>query len=359
MSNNSTPLSAYKGVWVWIQILEEEFYPPSLELLTVGRTVADSLHEELVAVITGGGTEAHARNLSGFESDRIIGVEHPMLKSFNTDAHGKVLAELVMQRKPSVVLYSASLEGRDLASVVAARTCSGLAADCTSLEVNNKGQLVQIRPDFGGKSLSAILTPKSRPQMATIRPGAYPRPSPNKSRQVTLEVVRPDLSSADVRVRHVRLEKRTANETDVSRSDTIVAVGMGLRSKDNLHFAYKLAEVLKGSVGGTLAVVERGWLPSSLQIGQTGRIVAPRLYIAVGVSGAVQHTVGMEGSEFIIAINSDRESRIFTTADVGIVGDLFEILPALTARLKEYREGKIGAGEITSLKASLPLHDPS
>jgi len=359
MISAGSPLSAYKGVWVWIQIAQGEPYPPSLELLTVGRSVADRLKEELVALITGRGTEAHARTLAGFGCDRVVAVEHPLLESFSTDAHGKVLTDLILARKPSIVLYSASLEGRDLASVVAARTLSGLAADCTTLEVNEKGQLVQIRPDYGGKSLSAILTPKTRPQMATVRPGAYPRPAFNEARKAAIEVIIPDLRPEDIRVRPLKLEVRTTDTADVSQADILVVVGRGLRSKDNLHLAYELAEVLGGRVGATLSVVERGWLPSSFQIGQTGKIVAPRLYIALGVSGAIQHTVGMEGSKFVIAINSDPDSRIFTVADIGIVGDLFEIVPELIKRLKEYVQGKIDHEKITSLKASLPLREPS
>ncbi len=290
-----------------------------------------------MAAVIGRSSAAVAEEVSHYGADLVLNVEHGLLGHFTIDGFTKVLSDLVTERRPSIVLFGATLNGRDLASTTAARVQAGLAADCTALEINEKKRLVQIRPDFGGKALSAILAPSTRPQMATVRPGIF-KPPPRGSTQSPVEKVEPSMKADEIRTRTlevVKIEEPPAAK--IETADVIVAAGLGLRSRENLHLVSELADAVGGGIAGSLAVVERGWLPSSQQVGQSGKTVAPKLYFALGISGAAQHVVGMDQSEVIVAINNDPEAPIFKVATYGIVGDLFEVVPAIVRELEKFR----------------------
>lgn len=332
-------LAQYKGIWVYAEVDSHRLTAVSLELIAAARKISEKTHEEVAAVLVGYGVERFASDLCHRGADKVYLIEHSSLGSFATDSYTEAVSQLVKLKKPSVFLFGANRNSRDLASRVAARVDTGLAADCIQLEVNERGQLEQIRPDFGGKELSVVLTPKHRPQMTTVRPGSFKALEPNASRQVVVERFTPELKEEHTRIRVLQSVRYEIDpKEDLEKASTIVAGGMGLRNKENFAMLRELASLFdNGAVAGTRSVCEKGWLPHHLQVGQSGKTVAPRLYIAVGLSGAIQHLVGMQHSEVIVAINIDREAPIFQVCDYGVVGDLFECVPMLIDELKKLR----------------------
>jgi electron transfer flavoprotein alpha subunit len=332
-------LAEYKGIWVYAEVDDNQLTNVSLELLAAARYISQKTKEEVSAVLVGYGVERFTADLIAHGADRVYLVQDEHLKQYASDAYTEAVSQLIVAKKPSIFLFGANRNARDLASRVAGRVNTGLAADCIQLEVNDNGQLEQIRPDFGGKELSVVLTPKHRPQMTTIRPGSY-RPLPaDYDRKGAVETFQPSLGPEHLKIKVIKsVRERLDPKEDLEKARVIVAGGMGLRNKDNFKLLHQLAELFDGgAVAGTRSVCEKGWLPHHLQVGQSGKTVSPKLYFAVGLSGAIQHLVGMQNSEVIVAINIDKDAPIFKVCTYGIVGDLFEVVPALIDEIKRVR----------------------
>lgn len=311
-----------------------------LELLAQARQLADKLGEKVGAVVIAGDAREAVKAAGEHGADYIYVVEGKEYKNFNTETHGYIMTELVRKYKPSAILIGATNNGRDLGSRVAVRLHTGLTADCTGLDIDPESKNVAYtRPAFGGNLMATIFCADSRPQMGTVRPGAFKKKEPAAGRSG--EVIREEIKVPADRIVTRLLEFIPANQIGgmkIEEADIVVSGGKGLGKAENFKLIEELAEVLGAAVGASRAAVDAGWIDHIQQVGQTGKTVMPKLYIACGISGAIQHVAGMSSSEFIIAINKDPDAPIFNVADVGIVGDLFEILPALTRALKESSE---------------------
>jgi len=332
-------VSEYRGVWVVAEHLHGELRRGTFELLGEGRRLADKLGVELGAALLGDGIGGLTAPLIAHGADRVFIAQDPVLAHFRTGPHTDVLAGMINRYKPEIVLISATPQGRDLAPRVAARLSTGLTADCTGLDIDQAERLlVQTRPAFGGNLMATIVCRHARPQMATVRPGVMKplAPDPSRTGEVVEIPVRLDEMSVVAKVVEV-VQQGTDGRVNLQDAEVIVAGGRGLGKAENFSLIRELAEVLGAAVGASRAAVDAGWIPAYHQVGQTGRTVQPKLYIACGISGAVQHLAGMSSSDVIIAINKDPSAPIFGVATYGIVGDLFEIVPALTKRLKQAR----------------------
>jgi len=325
-----------KDVWVFSEQHEGKLRPVSFELLGVGKKLSEKLGEEVAAVLVGEKVSELAKPLAAYGADKVYLLEDEKLRRYTPDGYTSALSELILKKKPSIVLYGATIIGREFAPRVAARVQTGLTADCTGLDIDDEGRLVQIRPAFGGKLMAMIVCPKKRPQMATVRPNVMKKIDPDWSREPKVDPVQVNLAPESIRTRILDIVKEVNPETiKVEEARVIVSGGRGLGSPENLKMIEDLARVLGAAVGGSRAIVDAGWLPHHQQIGQTGKTVAPRLYVAIGISGAIQHLVGMQTSDIIIAINKDPEAPIFKVASFGIVGDLFQMVPAITESLRK------------------------
>ena len=334
-------LAQYKDVWVWCETSEGHMKGVALELVTKGRELADKLGENLVAVLIGHEIESHAETLIHHGADKVLVVDEKVFEHYTTDAYTIALNTLIAPRKPAIVLYGATSNGRDLAPRVAARLAIGLTADCTGLDIDDKRQLVQTRPAFGGNIMAEILSPYTRPQMATVRPNVFKPGEPDTSRKGEIEKIEMTISPVQIRTRVME----TVNEIvegmlSVEEADTIVSCGRGIKEPTNLDLPRQLANLLDAAVGGSRPIVDLGWLPPSQQVGQSGRTVCPKLYIALGISGQIQHLAGMSSSDLVIAINKDPDAPIFTVADFGIVGDLFAVVPELIEEIKKLQASR-------------------
>jgi electron transfer flavoprotein alpha subunit len=326
----------YRGVWVFAEQRDGMPTNVALELLGAGRRLADGLRTELSAVILGIGEEA-AQGLIHWGADRVYLCSTPELKDFNDESYCKVLTDLIHRHKPSIVLAGATPVGRSFIPRVAARIRTGLTADCTSLEIDEAtGDLLQIRPAFGGNIMATIVCPNHRPQMATVRPRVMKKGDFDPGR--TGEIVHVPYDAAVSRTKVIETVKEVSDVMiNLHEADVIVAGGRGVGASSGFKLLQELAAVLGGAVGASRAAVDEEWIPYSHQVGQTGKTVCPKVYIACGISGAVQHLVGMQSSDIIIAINKNPEAPIFNVATYGIVGDLFEIIPMLTKKIKEIK----------------------
>ncbi|MBJ6750301.1 electron transfer flavoprotein subunit alpha [Geomonas anaerohicana] len=333
-------IAAYKGVWVFIEHNDGEAAKVSWELTGVGRELADQLGVPLSAVIIGSGVEHLADLAFSYGAEQAYLVNDPVFRQYRTEPFLEAMCHLIDQHKPEVVLMGATGMGRDLAGAVATRVKTGLTADCTGLGIDVKGNLMQTRPAFGGNIMATIMCDRFRPQMATVRPHVMPMPQQKSGRTGAVIHESCTISEASIftRVLEVITEKGAKDKVDVAGAEFIVSGGRGLMAKDNFAMLEELAEELGGVVGGSRSAVDAGWLPQDRQVGQTGKTVRPKIYIACGISGAIQHLVGMQDSDVIIAINRDPEAPIFEVATYGIVGDLFQVVPALTARVKEMKQ---------------------
>ena len=331
----------WKGIFVYAETKDGRPREASLELLAAAHRLKELLQEDITAVILGKEV-SESKLLAAYGAEKVIVAEHDLLEHYTSDAYTKVLSKIVLDNKPSVVLYPATPNCRDLASKMAARLKTGLAADCTDLKVNENKQLVQIRPDFGGKDLSEILT-KTRPQMVTVRPGAFKKLEP-KSSKAKVQKVKVELKPEDIRVRILNIKKaRVEGSDDLLKSPIVASAGMGFGSKENMQIFEEFVKTIGASQGASRPVVERGWLARDRQVGQSGKTVAPKLYFAIGISGSVQHRVGMENSEFIVAINSDPDAPIFKFCNFGIVEDLFKVLPLITEEVRKIKGNSAGS----------------
>ncbi|MEN3190300.1 MAG: electron transfer flavoprotein subunit alpha [Atribacterota bacterium] len=330
--------SNYRGVWVFIEQYQGRIKPISLELLSKAKELAQRLNQELAAVLVGDDVSHLIKELTSYEIHKIYLVENEVLKRYTTDAYTYTLISLVSQYKPNILLIGATNTGRDLAPRVAARLRVGLTADCTDLDITEEGYLLQTRPAFGGNIMAQILCKYTRPQMATVRPNVFKKSVPcSNSQSPEIIKIEAKLNPLSIRTKIIEVVKEVSEVTNLEEADIIVSAGRGLGSPDNLYLVRDLANILGAAVGGSRAIIDAGWLPHHQQVGQSGKTVAPELYIACGISGAIQHLVGMQTSKRIIAINKDPEAPIFKVATLGIVGDLFKVIPLLIEDLKKVK----------------------
>ncbi|MDU5110324.1 MAG: electron transfer flavoprotein subunit alpha/FixB family protein [Clostridium sp.] len=333
-------IADYKGVWVFAEQREGELQKVSLELLGEGKKIADKLGVKLTALLIGDNVKALADTLGRHGADEVLVVENKGLKHYTTDGYTKVICDLANERKPGILFIGATFIGRDLGPRVAARLSTGLTADCTVLDVDvEKADLLATRPAFGGNLMATIACPDHRPQMATVRPGVFSK-LPDEDRKFTVEEVEVELKDSDIRTKIVEIVKETKEIVDISEANFIVAGGRGVGSKENVKLLEELAEALGGTVAGSRAAVENGWIEKEYQVGQTGKTVRPNIYIACGISGAIQHVAGMQDSDLIIAINKDATAPIMQAADYAVVGDLLKVVPEMTAQLKAMKENE-------------------
>ncbi len=325
---------AHKGVWVFAEQREGNLLNVGLELLGEGRKIADKLGVELTAVLLGHRIEALAGRLIKYGADRVIYAEHELLATYTTDAYTGVICELINERKPEIMLLGATSTGRDLAPRISARIHTGLTADCTKLDLDLENRrLIQTLPTFGDNLMATIITPNHRPQMATVRPGVMERAPYDEKREGIIEKIKPELSQEHIRARVVKTIKGGKAQVKLEEAKIIVSGGRGVKGPEGFKLIKELAEKLGGVVGASRAAVDEGWIDKAHLVGQTGKTVRPDLYIACGISGAIQHLAGMKESKCIVAINKDKNAPIFKIADYGIVGDLYEIIPALISEL--------------------------
>ena len=333
-------IADYNGVWVFAEQREGELQKVSLELLGEGRKIADKLGVKLTALLLGNNIKGLANTLGENGADEVIVADNKELEHYTTDGYTKVICDLATERKPGILFIGATFIGRDLGPRVAARLSTGLTADCTQLDVvAENGDLLATRPAFGGNLMATIACPDHRPQMATVRPGVFSKVE-EKNDNFKVEEVEVKLSSEDIRTKVVEIVKETIEIEDISEANFIISGGRGMGSKENFQKLYELAEVLEGSVAGSRAAVDKGWIERDYQVGQTGKTVRPNIYIACGISGAIQHAAGMQDSDMIIAVNKDDSAPIMKMADYAIVGDINKVLPELIAQFREVKEGK-------------------
>jgi len=336
-STDRTEEAGYRGIWVYGELEDGELHHVVFELLGKGAELADARNCALEVVAAGQGLDALPRQLAGYPVDAVHVVEHPALADYRDVAHAAALAHLVNRRRPEILLAGATARGRSLMPRVAVLCRTGLTADCTGLETDPEtGHLLQTRPAFGGNVMATIVTRRHRPQMATVRPRVMSPPAPGNDPAPQLHRWSvPDVVVADpteVTARTARAEE-TVN---IGEADVLVAGGRGLGGPEGFELLRELADALGGQVAASRAAVDAGWISYSRQVGQTGRTVQPDLYVAVGISGAVQHRTGMQSSGTVVAINSDPEAPIFEVADYGIVADYRQVLPAL---VREFEQG--------------------
>ncbi len=367
MAFNSKDTAAFKGVWVFCEQRDGVILGTGYQLLSEGRKLANDLGVELCGVLLGSGlNEDMAKALGGYGADRVYVCDHPLLKNYTTDGYTKVICDLVEEKKPEIFLIGATNIGRDLGPRVSARLHTGLTADCTHLDVdvekykaflkttstidvdNTKWEentnLKMTRPAFGGHLMATIVCPDYRPQMSTVRPGVMQTQPYNEetAAKTVLEKVDVQLTEADIHVDVLEVVKSAKKVVDLIGADVVVAVGRGISAdpKRGLEIAQELADVLGGVVGASRAVVDEGIISVDHQVGQTGKTVHPKIYVALGISGAIQHLAGMQDSECIIAVNKNGSAPIFNAATYGITGDLFKVGPMLVEAIKAYKATK-------------------
>jgi len=330
-------ISEYKGVWVVAEHYKNKIHDAGYQLLGKGRELANILKVELTLVLLGYNFDNKLEEFGNYGANKVIYVRSKILKNYYSDLYVKTLTELVQDIKPEIILIGATPTGRDFAPRVAKRLNAGLTADCTGLDIDSEtGNLLQTRPTFGGNIMATIRTPNSRPQMATVRPGIFKTPEKTNNK-AEIEIVDYNYNEKDSVTKIVKIINREKTKINLEDAEIIVTGGRGVGSKENFKIIKDLAEVLHAEVGGSRVTVELDWIEHDRQVGQTGKTVSPKLYIACGISGAIQHVVGMQSSDIIVAINRDPNAPIFKVAHYGIVGDLHKVIPALIEEIKRVR----------------------
>ncbi len=339
-------LEEYKGVFVFAQQVDNQNSGIALELLGEAKRLAAPLNTEVTAVLIGSDVKGLCDELAAYGADRIIVVDDPELKEYRTEPYTHALSSVINEFKPDIVLVGATAIGRDLGPKVSARVATGLTADCTLLEIGDfpivakpgqeqkHNQLLMTRPAFGGNTIATIACPNTRPQMATVRPGVMQKIDPIKDAKAEIIEFNPGFTPNNNYVEILEVVKAVNDTVDIMDAKILVSGGRGVGSPENFKILEELAEAIGGEVSCSRAVVDAGWKPKDLQVGQTGKTVRPQVYFAIGISGAIQHVAGMEESDLIIAINKDESAPIFDVADYGIVGDLNKIVPKLTELVK-------------------------
>lgn len=347
---NNRDIEAFKGVWVFCEQRQGKLMPTDFELISEGRKLADELGVELCGLLLGENVEGLAKELGGYGADKVIVCEHELLKDYTTDAYAKVICDVVEDMKPEIMLIGATNIGRDLGPRLAARLHTGLTADCTKLEIGYSKTddqhkiILQTRPAFGGHLMATIICPRFRPQMSTVRPGVLKRAPYDEKKAAAVEIVKPsfELAASDCKTEVLEIKKAAKALVDLTGAEYVVSVGRGIGAdvEKGIALAQELADVLGGVVGGSRATIDAGWLSADHQVGQTGKTVHPKIYVALGISGAIQHKAGMQDSECIIAVNKNETAPIFEVADYGICGDLFKVTPMLIEAVKAAKAAK-------------------
>ena len=340
-------LEEFKGVYVFAQQVDNELGNIAFELLGEARKLAAPLNTQVTAVLIGHNVGSLTDQLAAYGADRVIVVDDPELEVYRTEPYAHALASVIQKFKPEILLIGATAIGRDLGPTVSARVATGLTADCTQLDigefpmiprpgvVQRSNQLLMTRPAFGGNTIATIACPDNRPQMATVRPGVMQKIDPIEDAEAEIIEYNPGFIKNNRYVEIEEVVKAVSDVVDIQDAKILVSGGRGMGGPENFAMLRELAKVLGGEVSCSRAVVDAGWMPKDMQVGQTGKTVRPQLYVAVGISGAIQHVAGMEESDYIIAINKDEDAPIFDVADYGIVGDLNKVVPKLTAQIKE------------------------
>lgn len=334
----------YKGVFVFVEQVDGKINGVAYELIGKGKELAAIRQCDVTAVILGKGVTGLAGKLARYGADKVIAVDDPALEIYMTEPYAKALTAVVQAKKPEIVLYGATAIGRDLAPRVSARVHTGLTADCTGLAIqDDTGHLMMTRPAFGGNIMATILCPEHRPQMATVRPGVMQRQNAVDGAQCPVEEFKVDGLADSKNVEIVDIIKKVSERMDIMDAKVLVSGGRGMGCPENFKMLEDLAGILGGTISASRASVDAGWQPKDRQVGQTGKTVRPNLYIACGISGAIQHLAGMEESDVIIAINKDETAPIFEVADFGVVGDVCKIVPMFTEAVKKLQTAKVNA----------------
>ncbi|HPL64060.1 MAG: electron transfer flavoprotein subunit alpha/FixB family protein [Syntrophales bacterium] len=320
-----------KGVWIVAEQREGAFRKVSFELASTARKLADQLGEEVSAVLLGSGVEGIAGQLGKYGVDKVFVADNAAFEPYTTDAHAAAVAKIVKENDPSILLLAASAQGKDLAARLVGKLATGMASDCTDIKIDG-GKLVAVRPMYAGKCYGEVVVSGS-PQMASLRPNVFPVVESAKAGAVNKFDA--GLDAAALKTKVLEVQKETGGTIDVSEANIIVSGGRGMKGPEGYGILEELAGVLKAAVGASRAAVDAGWRPLKDQVGQTGKTVSPNLYIACGISGAIQHLAGMSSSKYIVAINKDPEAPIFQKADYGIVDDLFKVVPEMTKECKK------------------------
>jgi len=329
-------INDYKGVWIFAEQREGKILNVSVELLGEGRKLADKLKVKLTAVLLGDKLNILSKELIQYGADRVLLVENKFLGVYTTEVYTRVIAELINEKKPEIVLIGATTIGRDLAPRLASRVKTGLTADCTSLDIDEENlNLLMTRPAFGGNIMATIICTNHRPQMSTVRPGVMEKAKFHPYANGEIERIPFELKEEDKNTEIIDIIKKAKQQVSLEDAQVIVSGGRGLGNKEGFELLKKLADVLGGEIGSSRGSVDAGWIDQSHQVGQTGKTVRPQIYIACGISGAIQHLAGMNSSDCIIAINKDMDAPIFNVAHYGIVGDIYEVVPNLIKALEK------------------------
>ena len=340
-------IEQYKDVYVFAQQVDNEISPIAFELLGKAKDLANDLNEKVVAVLLGHNVKDLAAQLGAYGADKVIVVDDKELEVYRTEPYTHALASVINEFKPEIMLVGATAIGRDLGPRVCARIHTGLTADCTKLDIGDfpmnpvpgretkHNQLLMTRPAFGGNTIATIACPDFRPQMATVRPGVMQKAPKEAGKKAVVTEFNPGFTKNNKYVDILEVVKAVSNTVDIMDAKILVSGGRGVGSPENFKILDDLAEAIGGTVSCSRAVVDAGWKPKDLQVGQTGKTVRPNVYFAIGISGAIQHLAGMEESDIIVAINKDESAPIFDVADYGVVGDLNKIVPMLTEKIKE------------------------
>ena len=327
-------INQYKDIWVFAEQRQGKITPVVIELLGEGRKLADTKGIKLNAILLGKDVNGLAEELIAYGAETVYVADDPLLENFTTDGYTKVIVDAVNEIKPEIVLIGATNIGRDLAPRIASRLNTGLTADCTKLEIDPEdGKIKQTRPAFGGNIMATIICPDARPQMSTVRPGVMDKAVRNDDNKGNIVPLKYDIKESDIRTKIIEIVKHAVEKVSLTDANIIVSGGLGLQNADGFKLIEELADKLGGVVGSSRAAVDAGWIDESHQVGQTGTTVKPNLYIACGISGAIQHLAGMKESSIIVAINKDPDAPIFSVADYGIVGDLYKVIPEIISEI--------------------------
>jgi electron transfer flavoprotein alpha subunit len=331
-------MSESRNVYIFAEQRDGHIAKVSIELIGKGRELADALGQKVVAVLLGYKIKDKAQLLIGHGADEVLVVDHEMLAEYVTEPYAKAMTHIITTYKPEILLYGATAIGRDLAPRIAARVHTGLTADCTGLEIDPESKLLLMtRPAFGGNIMATIVCENHRPQMATVRPGVM-KALERTERTGAVTEVPVEFTPEDMNVTIREVIRETRQKSDITEAKILVSGGRGLGRPEGFEMLRELADALGGDIASSRAGVDAGWQPKDRQVGQTGKTVRPNLYVACGISGAIQHLAGMESSEFIVAINKDTDAPIFDVADLGVVGDVYAIVPKLTEAVRKYKE---------------------
>jgi len=324
-----------KGIWVFAEQEDGKIRKVTFEMLSAARKIADKKGEQLCAVCLGKDIAGLGDKFAPYGADKVYLVSHDLLGQYTTDGYAKVLGDLIAKEQPSIVLFGATVLGRDLSPKIAARVNAGLASDCVDIQLDASGNVCVRRPMYAGKVYAEVAFQNTGIIMASVRPNVLVAAAPDAARKAEIVTIAAELAAGDIRAKIQQVVKTAAGKVDLTEAERIVSGGRGMKGPENYKMIEDLADVIGATVGASRAAVDAGWRPQSDQVGQTGKVVSPNLYIACGISGAIQHYAGMGTSKVIVAINKDAEAPIFSKCDYGVVDDLFKIVPALTGELKK------------------------